>query len=31
VDNATGRQIAEVHAREVNGVIEVENGSLVGR
>jgi hyperosmotically inducible periplasmic protein len=29
VDNASDRQIAEVHAREVTGVFEVENGLSV--
>jgi osmotically-inducible protein OsmY len=31
VDNASDRQIAEVRAREVTGVFEVENGLTVGR
>ena len=31
VDNAADRQIAEVRAREVSGVFEVENGLVVAR
>jgi len=31
VDNATDRQIAEVRAREVSGVFEVENDLVAGR
>jgi osmotically-inducible protein OsmY len=31
VDSAADRQIAEVRAREVSGVFEVENGILVTR
>ena len=31
VDNATDRQIAEVRAREVSGVFEVENNLVTGR
>jgi hypothetical protein len=31
VDNAADRQIAEVRAREVSGVFDVENSLLVGR
>ena len=31
VDNATDRQLAEVRAREVTGVFEVENGLTVAR
>ena len=31
VDNATDRQIAEVRAREVSGVFEVENGLVAAR
>ena len=31
VDNASDRQIAEVRAREVTGVFEVENGLTVAR
>ena len=31
VDSAADRQIAEVRAREVSGVFEVENGLVVGR
>jgi osmotically-inducible protein OsmY len=31
VDGAADRQIAEVRAREVTGVFEVENGLIVAR
>jgi osmotically-inducible protein OsmY len=31
VDNATDRQLAEVRAREVTGVFEVENSLTVAR
>lgn len=31
VDNAADRQIAEIHAREVTGVFEVENGLQVSK
>ena len=31
IDNATDRQIAEVRAREVSGVFEVENDLIAGR
>jgi osmotically-inducible protein OsmY len=31
VDNATDRQIAEVRAREVSGVFEVENDLVAGQ
>ena len=31
VDNASDRQLAEVRAREVTGVFEVENSLIVAR
>ena len=31
VDNASDRQVAEVRAREVTGVFEVENSLIVAR